>query len=162
MEKCPCGSGAGYADCCEIYISGKALVPTAEKLLRSRYSAYVKGCIDYIMSTHHPDTLDTISREATEKWSKKSQWMGLEIHSAEEGGTGDSRGMVEFTAIYRNPGRELISHREKSFFERMDNRWYFKDYQMINDPQTRDAPKVGRNDSCPCGSGKKYKKCCGV
>jgi preprotein translocase subunit SecA len=27
---------------------------------------------------------------------------------------------------------------------------------------TRDQPKVGRNEQCPCGSGKKYKKCCGA
>lgn len=30
-----------------------------------------------------------------------------------------------------------------------------------NEPTTRQTPKVGRNDLCPCGSKLKFKKCCG-
>jgi len=33
--------------------------------------------------------------------------------------------------------------------------------EIISEPIVRTSPKVGRNEPCPCGSGKKYKKCCG-
>ena len=130
--------------------------------MRSRYSAYVKGAVDYIMNTHHPDKRDTASREATEKWMKESEWMGLDILEVHKGAEADTSGTVEFEVRYRGPKRAIITHHEKSTFQKKEGLWYFKEAQMINNPQTRETPKIGRNDLCPCGSGKKYKKCHGA
>ncbi len=130
--------------------------------MRARYSAYEKGAVDFIINTHHPDSREDLSRDATEEWAKNSEWMGLEIVNTVAGGEADNNGTVEFIAKYRGADRAIVSHHELSSFEKVDGQWFFKDARMINNPQTRDSPKVGRNDPCPCGSGKKYKKCCGA
>jgi len=41
-QMCPCGSQKTYESCCGNFHSGLALPETAEELMRSRYSAYVK------------------------------------------------------------------------------------------------------------------------
>ena len=162
MAGCPCGSGSAYSKCCKPYIDGTLQAPTAEKLMRSRYTAYTKNAIDYILDTHHPDGRDEISRDATEEWAKESEWMGLEILDIIGGAESDDEGTIEFSARYRGSDRAVVTHHERSIFKKTDGRWYFSDAKMINNPQTRENPKVGRNDPCPCGSGKKYKKCCGA
>lgn len=162
MAGCPCGSGKTYPKCCKPYIDGTEVPATAEALMRARYTAYEKKAIDFIMDTHHPEGREELSREATEEWAKSSEWMGLEIIDCIAGGESDQKGSVEFSARYRGEDRAIVNHHEISTFEKVDGRWFFKDAQMVNNPQKRESPKVGRNDPCPCGSGKKYKKCCGA
>ena len=96
-------------------------------------------------------------------WSSQSQWQGLDIISAEQGQAGDKQGFVEFVAHFVMDG-ETRAHRERSLFrfDEADGRWYF-----VEEANRKPAPIVkgdqpGRNDPCPCGSGKKYKKCCGA
>ena len=162
MSLCHCGSGQPYSSCCEPYINGTAIPPTAEALMRSRYSAYVEQAIDYLGDTLHPDHRADWDREATRRWSENAQWLGLEIVSTEAGQPGDADGWVEFIANF-NEGGEPRRHHERSRFRMHDGRWYYVDGEPPK-PQTlrHAAPKVGRNDPCPCGSGKKYKKCCGA
>ena len=126
--------------------------------MRSRYSAYVLEEIDYIVETHNPETRDEeVDRDATAQWAATSNWKGLTIVGTEKGGPDDKEGMVEFIARYETDG-STISHHERSYFARIDDRWYFTDSE---NPGPRRVNKVGRNEPCPCGSGKKYKKCCG-
>ena len=158
---CPCGSGKNYNECCLPYITGSINPPTAEALMRSRYSAYVNAEIDYILDTHHPETKDEISREATKEWAEESEWISLEIISIKDGTENDKEGFVEFAAKYRTPDRAIVTHHELSHFVKRDGKWFFLDGKQINNPVRRETPKVGRNDPCPCGSGKKYKNCCG-
>jgi SEC-C motif-containing protein len=161
MENCPCGSGRGYADCCGPYISGKAKPATAEALMRSRYTAYATKAIDYIVATCLIDEEHGIDKEATKRWSEKSTWQGLAILGAEKGGSADEEGMVEFRATYVLDGlRE--NHHEKASFVKKDGAWLFAEGEVIPETVVREGPKVGRNESCPCGSGKKYKKCHGA
>jgi len=162
MAGCPCGSGSAYSKCCKPYIDGNAQPSTAEALMRARYTAYTKAAVEFILESHHPDGREELSREATEEWAKSSEWMGLEIVDTVGGGENDSEGIVEFSAKYRGSDRAVVTHHERSSFKKLDGKWYFHDAKMVNNPQTRETPKVGRNDPCPCGSGKKYKKCCGV
>ena len=99
--------------------------------------------------------------ETTKGWAEKSDWKGLEIVSTDKGGTGDDQGMVEFKAHFAFEGEDK-EHHETATFKKMDGRWYYVDGQVKGPaPVQRDEPKVGRNDPCPCGSGKKFKKCCG-
>src|SRR5512137_621675 len=100
VELCPCGSGMSFADCCEPLIRGVRPAATAESLMRSRYSAYVKAEIDYLYETTHPDHRKGYDHEGTRQWAETSQWDGLEIVSA-RGGEGDTLGEVEFIANYR-------------------------------------------------------------
>ena len=161
MAECPCGSGLEFDKCCGIYIKNGIPAPTAEKLMRARYTAYAMGEIDFIMETHEVEKGDEEnSRKATEDWSKGSVWQGLEILKTAKGMEGDTTGTVEFKAHFM-VDRARHTHHELSRFEKKEGKWIFIDGQEINRPVKRDESKVGRNDPCPCGSGKKYKKCCG-
>jgi len=156
---CPCGTGLKYTECCEPFHKKELNAPTAEKLMRSRYSAYAVGNIDHIERTNHPAGRESFDRESSISWSDTSKWLGLEIVSTKAGETTDQVGEVEFNARYEREGKEHV-HYEVGLFERIDSVWYYKEAQNIQGPIRRTEPKVGRNDPCPCGSGKKFKKCC--
>lgn len=159
-DLCPCGLENSFENCCEPYIDGKKDAPTAEALMRSRYSAFVVGEIDYIMSTHHPDTVNEVSRDELEAWSEHSDWESLSVLATQNGTEKDSTGIVEFVALYEVDDKAQ-KHHEQSEFEKIDGKWFFKDGKMVDTTFKRATAKVGRNDPCPCNSGKKYKKCCG-
>lgn len=162
-QPCPCGSGATAAECCAQYFGGDKAPPTAEALMRSRYSAYALGAVDHIMATHHPKAAGDVDRKSTEKWSAEATWLGLEVASTQGGGEGDQTGEVEFIARYELGGAPLSHHERAQFRRGDDGRWYYWDGAMVKPrPVVREQPKVGRNDPCPCGSGAKYKKCHGA
>lgn len=106
MEKCPCGSELDYSNCCEPLIKGEKKADTAEALIRSRYSAYVKKEIDYIAETVHPDQRQEDSRKTIENWAENTQWHKLEILECSQGGPEDITGSVEFTADYTEKGKK--------------------------------------------------------
>ena len=160
MKACPCGSGLSYDTCCEPYITGAQNPPTAEALMRSRYTAYVEHAIDYIVDTCTEDEKDRIDVRQTRTWSEKSKWLGLKILSTEKGGPGDTEGTVEFEALYEMDGLR-DNHHEKAVFKQNDGRWLYEEGNVVPKTVIRTGPKLGRNDPCPCGSGKKYKHCCG-
>ncbi|MGD2117775.1 MAG: YchJ family protein [Chromatiales bacterium] len=160
MSLCPCGSGREFADCCEPFILGNSLPETAEQLMRSRYSAYASEQVEYLHDSLHPQHREDHDINAARKWAKESDWLGLEIVATEQGGADDATGVVEFRASYRDKGVTRQVH-EISRFEKVDGRWYYVDGDMPKPETVRHEAKVGRNDPCPCGSGKKYKKCCG-
>jgi SEC-C motif-containing protein len=161
-DLCPCGSGTATATCCLPYITRKAQPPTAEALMRARYSAYVLQEIDYVLDTHAPESREGVDRASTEAWSKNAVWRGLEIKDKVAGGPKDETGVVEFIARYDVKEQEL-SHHERSTFRKIDGAWLYADGEMVKaKPVRREEPKVGRNDPCPCGSSKKYKKCHGA
>jgi SEC-C motif-containing protein len=159
--RCPCGSSLAYADCCEPYVSGARKAPTPEALMRSRYSAYALQILPYLASTLHPGQRHDYDEAGAERWAKESEWDKLEIINIAADPANEDIGTVEFKASYRRRGEKLVHH-ERAEFRRKDGTWYFFDGKMVGPGQVRrDLPKVGRNDPCPCGSGKKYKKCCG-
>ena len=159
MKTCPCKSGLSYAECCEPLIRGERRAETAEQLMRSRYAAYVNVETDYIFETTHPAHREGYDHEGTRRWAEGADWEGLEILSS-EGGPDDAEGRVEFIARYREKGAKK-AHHELAEFKKEEGRWYFTDGKGA--PQKPlVSTKVGRNDPCTCGSGKKYKKCCGI
>lgn len=162
MKHCPCGSGRDYSACCEQYISGKAKAPTAEALMRSRYSAYVKHEIDYIINTCVHRGKDDIDHKSTRDWSEQSKWLGLKIISTEKGGLADTEGTVEFEAVYERDGLKDTHHEAAKFKkEAATGEWLYEEGKISPRTIVRSSPKTGRNDPCPCSSGKKYKHCCG-
>jgi SEC-C motif-containing protein len=141
-------------------LSGAKKAPTAEALMRSRYTAYVKQAIDYIVDTCERTGDRDIDVEQTKAWSSKSEWLGLKVLSVTAGGPADSEGTVEFEANYVMDGLKDVHH-EKAKFKKTGDAWLYVDGDIVPTTIVRSAPKVGRNDPCPCGSGKKYKHCCG-
>lgn len=162
MEQCPCGSGLAYAECCEPIIKGVRPAETAEALMRSRYSAYVKVETDYIYETTHPKHRAGYDVQGTKEWAEGAEWLGLEIVSTKNGGPEESIGEVEFIARFAEKGQNR-EHHERAQFKKDKSQWFFTDGKPVTgqQPVVRTSPKVGRNDPCPCGSGQKYKKCCG-
>ncbi|PIP37230.1 MAG: hypothetical protein COX19_17140 [Desulfobacterales bacterium CG23_combo_of_CG06-09_8_20_14_all_51_8] len=161
MDLCPCGSGSPYADCCRPVISGAISAQTAEQLMRARYSAYAKKETEFLLTSLHPDHREGYDAKQTRNWAEKSVWEGLEIVATEGGTAEDDRGTVEFIASY-TAKEKRNRHHERAAFLKHEGAWYFTDGEAVP-PKTvvRETPKIGRNDPCPCGSGKKYKKCCG-
>ena len=160
MNGCPCGSGADYAACCEPIITGKQRAETAEQLMRARYSAHVKVDVDFLYGSTHPDYREGYDHKGTKSWAENSEWHGLEILGTTAGGATDEEGEVEFVAKFRDT-EGLRSHHERGQFKRRKKQWQFTEGIMVKSPPIS-VTKIGRNDPCPCGSGKKYKKCCGA
>lgn len=159
MNICPCGSGVPYSECCEPIISGVRSAETAEQLMRARYSAYVTVAVDFLFETTHPAYRKGYDHAGTKSWAEKSEWMGLEIIGSRLGGPNDTEGEMEFVARFREQGN-LHTHHERGQFKRENGTWYFTEGVLVK-PRPIISVKVGRNEPCTCGSGLKYKKCCG-
>lgn len=129
--------------------------------MRSRYTAFVRGDLTYIDQTHAPEKRDTAERGATKNTFNSVEWLRLEVLQTSRGGVSDDTGMVEFAAHFRQNGTEMI-HRERSNFRRDDGLWVYVDGDFPEDAGVPRKSRVGRNAPCSCGSGKKYKKCCGA
>ena len=165
-SSCPCGSNLPYQQCCEIAHSNHKNVETPEQLMRSRYSAHVLGLVDYVVATYHPSCHAEAQREGIAQ-SIDSDWCQLEVIKA-EAGSNENEGFVEFNAYFNEDGKRY-SLSERSRFVKENSLWYyidgtFPEEQPEQDPrlsQPVSSLKVGRNDPCICGSGKKFKKCCG-
>ena len=134
-EDCPCKSGKKYGECCRPVIAGEAKAETAEALMRARYTSYVVGAVDFLKTSAVKAIQEQFDEEASRAWSDAARWHGLEV---------------------------ICNHHEVATFVKDRSGWKFEDGDLVGEtPTVREEPKVGRNDPCPCGSGKKYKKCCG-
>lgn len=122
--------------------------------MRSRYSAHVLGNIDYLLRSW--DNTQASAGDIKD-WVEGHDWLGLQILQCRQGGPSHKTGTVEFIAYYRPKGsQERLAHHELSNFIRADGHWYY-----VDGATPKGAPKkTGRNDPCPCGSGKKFKQCC--
>lgn len=161
MDLCPCGSKLKYAECCRPLIAGKKQAETAEQVMRARYSAYVMKEMDYLLTTLHPDHRADYDEKSSRDWAERAEWHGIEIHNTIKGGPEDSTGQVEFTVSFTESGRKQ-DHHELSTFKKEKGVWFFEEGKVLPPKQVvRTTPKAGRNDPCTCGSGKKFKKCCG-
>lgn len=150
---CPCGTDRPYRQCCGPFHDGTALPETAEQLMRSRYSAFALHKADYLTDTLHASKRQNDSVAALTAGFGRYHWNRLQVTQCEQGGAQDTKGTVTFAAHYtdndtRQPG-VLV---EKSRFIKEAGRWFYVDGEQ----------KLGRNDPCWCGSGKKYKKCHGA
>jgi SEC-C motif-containing protein len=159
-QTCPCSSGISFANCCGPVISGERESETAEQLMRARYSAFATGAIDFIVATNHSSTRHEVIIPDIRDWSESSTWHGLQIIDTRE--VDDNKTLVSFEARFTQRGKEQ-QHREMSQFEREDGKWRFVTGEQLKNPTVRyETQRTGRNEPCPCGSGKKYKKCCGA
>jgi len=157
---CPCGSGLVLEACCGPVLE-TASAATAEALMRSRYSAYALGAIDHLLATTSRRQRQHHDRDSALEWSSAAEWLGLEVVAVAGGGAAEDTGSVEFRARYRIGGRDAVHH-ETAEFRRENGQWRYDGGRVASEVATvvRER-KIGRNEPCPCGSGRKYKKCCG-
>ncbi|MBO9533632.1 MAG: SEC-C domain-containing protein [Solirubrobacteraceae bacterium] len=123
--RCPCGSGEPYADCCGALHRGRAggdpTAPTAERLMRSRYSAFAVGDAAYLLATWHPST-----RPPSIDLDPEVDWRQLQVVDTVDGEEDDDTGIVEFVATYRvAPTGQFGQQRERSAFRRLRGQWHY-------------------------------------
>jgi len=151
---CPCGDPRGYEKCCGLVHQDIGHAETAEALMRARYSAYCEDNLDFIRLSWHSSTLPNDIEPNENGFS----WQGLKIVDTQAGGNSDDTGEVEFIASYIMNGHTGTLH-ERSDFKRENGQWRYLDGKQKKGEPVK-SEKVGRNEPCPCGSGKKYKRCC--
>jgi SEC-C motif-containing protein len=133
IMNCPCGKPAFFSQCCETYILGISHPPTAETLMRSRYSAYATGAIPYIIHTTHPDNRSSLHVSDIQSWLLEvTSWDKLEILSTNKGLESDAEGTVEFIAHFHQKGLPQFIH-EKSRFKKINTTWVYcyQDFDVV-------------------------------
>lgn len=161
LNVCPCGTGRPTEDCCAPIIAGTP-APTAEALMRARYTAFVTRQIGgFLKETLVEEKWEEFDLGEVEASAREAEGLGFEVRAAEGGGEADDTGTVEYVARFRIRGQNQ-AHHELATFRRRDGRWLYVDGQVKPKGAPRQVGKVGRNDPCPCGSGRKFKKCCGA
>lgn len=142
---CPCSKTLSYSECCEPLHKNKNVATSSEQLMRSRYSAYALGLGEYLYETTDPKFA---SREEIVEYISQSkeqlEWLQLDVISS-------SKNRVEFKAYYMEDEKLFVLH-EKSEFINIDGKWFYESGELL-------TSKIERNIPCPCGSGKKVKKC---
>lgn len=149
LSTCPCQSEKAYTDCCAPFHRHQTRPQTAEQLMRSRYCAYVLKNIPYIVETTVPSQQALLNAAELQAWADGTHWLGLQIVKNEI--LDKTHSAVEFKAIFQGEAGEQ-THEERSIFVNIDGRWYFVDPTV---------PLPTMKQPCVCGSGKKFKHCCG-
>jgi SEC-C motif-containing protein len=146
-----------FGECCEPLLKQKRSAETAGQLMRSRFTAHVVGDYQHLHRTY----AGTAGRPyVEEETGGEMKWTRLVVH-AEETGSKPETAFVDFSAYFQDGETEQALH-EKAEFARIDGKWiYTRAVRSGPAPVKSSTPKVGRNDPCPCGSGKKFKHCCG-
>ena len=146
---CPCQSQRPYADCCAPLHQGTP-APDAQTLMRSRYSAYTLHNIPYLVASTVPAQQALLDTAAMQTWAQQTQWLGLEILHQQQ--FGKHHAQVAFNAHFQADGGTQVHH-ELSTFVHIAGHWYFIDPTV---------PLPSMKQTCFCGSGKKFKHCCGA
>lgn len=152
-QPCPCDSGQPYGACCGPHLAGQTTPATATALMRSRYTAFALGHIDYLLATHHPTRRIPTEATALAQSIANTEWLGLRVLQTQAGQPEDRQGEVEFIAYYRDPKPGQIH--ERSRFVKSRDRWFYVDGDILP------ARWPQRNQPCWCGSGQRFKGCHG-
>ncbi|MEX1199954.1 MAG: YchJ family protein [Methylophaga sp.] len=147
---CPCGQTHTYESCCQPLHLGKQFAPDATSLMRSRYCAFVKQDIDYLINTLHPDKRRIDDRQTLQQTCQTTQWLGLQILKTRNHGL---QAEVEFVAFYED--KPMGQLHERSRFIYQDDQWFYLDGLFLP------PVKLSRNAPCICGSDRKFKHCHG-
>lgn len=125
--------------------------------MRSRYTAYARGDVAHLARTLAPEHRAGFDMADVSAGMKTTQWLGLEILDTRDGGAEDRTGIVEFVARFQAQGKAQALHERSRFRRDEDDNWVYVDGETEMQP----VKKPGRNEPCRCGSGKKFKQCCG-
>jgi SEC-C motif domain protein len=134
---CPCCSGNPYSDCCEPRLNGTLPAPTAEALMRSRYTAFTRGNIDYLIATLHPKSRRPDDKRRHRQTINQTQWIRLTVLKTQKGQASDKTGIVEFVAEFRDTqvmgfaAAEVKQLHERSRFVREQDQWFYVDGDVL-------------------------------
>lgn len=156
MEPCPCQSAKSYRECCGPYISGESM-PGVEDLVRARYTAFSLKNFDYVERTHASEVRADFNRAEAERISEECVWEGLYIHKSR---ITEEEAEVEY-AVRVKMSQKPVARGVLARFRKEQGLWCFVSSKPMAHIAQLKGPKIGRNESCFCGSGKKYKKCHG-
>ncbi len=131
MMNCYCCSGKEFEACCQPFIVGKAKPKTAEDLMRSRFSAYAVGAVEYLLRSTHSSTRKFHDAESIENWARSNRWEKLEIISKSNGEAKDKTGTVEFKAYFTDAENKPQIHHEYSNFRKELGKWFFVDGKVF-------------------------------
>lgn len=131
-DLCPCCSGKIYGDCCNVFVGSTTPAPTAQQLMRSRYTAFVLEKAAYLLETHHSQSRKPDELKALKKSFKGMVWTGLEIVATQAGTETDSEGEVEFIAHFKHVGKAGRLH-ERSRFNKEKGQWFYVDGDILSD-----------------------------
>lgn len=120
MSGCYCGNSVSFQDCCEPYIKGIKNTPTAEALMRSRYSAFATGAADYLVNTTHLSKRRLHNKKDILAWSQANKWLKLEVLASTET-------TVTFKAYYLDENLKAQVHYEHSTFKLENDKWFYVD-----------------------------------
>jgi len=120
MVNCYCGSGLPFENCCQPYINGILKAPTAEALMRSRYTAFATGAADYLVETTHSSTRKFHKKVEILNWSQSNQWIKLEVLAS-------TATTVKFKAYYLDYQLNAQIHEEHSSFIFENGSWFYVD-----------------------------------
>ncbi|GGK76421.1 YchJ family protein [Amphritea balenae] len=123
---CPCGSNKPFSFCCEPAIEGHKPAKTAEALMRSRYTAFALGAVDYLINTTAEEHRNPEDAEVIDEQIKATTWTGLKIVATEAGSSSDNKGIVEFIARFETD-EQIAELHERSNFRKENNHWYYVD-----------------------------------
>lgn len=152
---CPCGSLMTYPLCCGRFIEEGKNPETAEELMRSRYTAFSLAKIAYISETQIGKAAEGFDPQSTLAWIQQCEWLKLDVLETKT--LSKTQATVLFKAYFKENGIARCIE-ENSLFEYIGEKWYYSQNKSFNTHLSQ--AKIGRNDPCPCHSGKKYKKCC--
>jgi SEC-C motif-containing protein len=162
MTTCPCGTDRSLEECCGPIIGGEPAL-TAEALMRARYTAFVTKQIgDFLRDTLAPEKQGEFNLREVEKSARDAGGLGFVVRAVNEGGVEDQVGTVEYVARFRMRGKVQVHHELATFQRGEDGHWLYANGEVNPKGTPLQVSKVGRNDPCSCGSGLKYKKCCGA
>ena len=154
MARCYCCSIKPFSECCEPFLSRNENAGDAEKLMRSRYSAYCINNYQYILGTYGELQQKGLTSSAFEQSAGNTKWLGLQVVKHLK--LDDHNATVEFIATYAEH-KKLYKMHEVSSFELQKGQWRYTSGVMQKETG---KIKISRNSSCPCQSGKKFKQCC--
>ena len=162
MSSCHCGSSEKFKHCCALIHNGTHIAQNAEQLMRARFSAYVTGDMDFLLETYHSSCNAHLERRQIQE-ATKTAWVKLDIIDAPATAADAKYAFVEFKAWYMDENKLSCLHERSRFTKEQSGGQLQWRYLDGNYPEASSSTaKVGRNDLCPCNSGKKFKKCCAL
>ncbi|WP_159083953.1 YchJ family protein [Saccharobesus litoralis] len=156
--KCPCHSGESYQACCQPFHDNDCHAPTPEKLMRSRYCAYALNKCQYIVDTLVAEQRQNNELSQIEEFAQSVSFKNLTILDTHQSELTQQFGFVTFKVVYQTPDKAFHWMQEKSRFQYTNEQWFYVDGLVTSNNK---PIFLGRNESCLCGSTKKFKRCCG-
>ncbi len=151
-DPCPCGNLKSYRHCCLPFHNESSLPDTAEALMRSRFTAFCTENLSYLFNSWHP----AHRPPAAEILSGTTRYISLQITDTKQGRPENNTGEVTFVVRYIE-GDRLYTMQEKSSFVKQQGKWLY-----LEGDNALHSVTLKKNSPCPCGSGKKFKRCCGI